>query len=78
MYSQLDFVKDYIAKISGDFLGRRVDPKRHIGDMVMKNRIELWEQQRSELKRENKEFETKCRTMNKALSKKQLNIVKKL
>lgn len=55
-----------------------VDPKRHIGDMVMKNRIELLEQQIRELKRENKELETKCRTMEKALSKKQLNIVKNL
>lgn len=55
-----------------------VDPKRHIGDLVMKNRIELLEQQIRELKRENKELETKCRTMEKALGKRQLNIVKNL
>lgn len=55
-----------------------VDPKRHIGDLVMQNRIELLEQQIRELKRENKELETKCRTMEKALGKRQLNIVKNL
>lgn len=55
-----------------------VDPKRHIGDLVMKNRIEQLEQQIRELKRENKELEIKCRSMEKALSKKQLNIVKNL
>lgn len=55
-----------------------VDPKRHIGDLVLKNRIEQLEQQIRELKRENKELEIKCRSMEKALSKKQLNIVKNL
>ena len=34
-----------------------IDPKRYIGDIVMKNRIELLEQQVRELKREKEQLE---------------------
>ena len=33
-----------------------IDPKRYIGDIVMKNRIELLEQQVRELKREKEQI----------------------
>lgn len=55
-----------------------VDPKRYIGDMVLKNRIELLEQQVRELKRENVELQTKCKTMERALKKRELNVIKNL
>ena len=35
-----------------------IDPKRYIGDIVMKNQIELLEQQVRELKREKEQLET--------------------
>ena len=34
-----------------------IDPKRYIGDIVMKNQIELLEQQVRELKREKEQLE---------------------
>ena len=55
-----------------------VDPKRYIGDMVLKSRIELLEQQIRELQRENGELEKKNKKLEKALNKKDLNLIKNL
>ena len=55
-----------------------VDPKRYIGDMVLKSRIELLEQQVRELQRENGELEKKNKKLEKALNKKDLNLIKNL
>ena len=55
-----------------------IDPKRYIGDMVLKSRIELLEQQVRELQRENGELEKKNKKLEKALDKKDLNLIKNL
>lgn len=55
-----------------------VDPKRYIGDMVLKSRIELLEQQVRELQRENEELVKKNKKLEKALNKKDLNLIKNL
>ena len=47
-----------------------IDPKRYIGDIVMKNRIELLEQQVRELKREKEQLEKENIRLQKALNKK--------
>lgn len=55
-----------------------VDPKRYIGDMALKCRIEFLEQQVRELQRENEELVKKNRKLEKALNKKDLNMIKNL
>ena len=47
-----------------------IDPKRYIGDIVMKNLIELLEQQVRELKREKEQLEKENIRLQKALNKK--------
>ena len=55
-----------------------IDPKRYIGNIVMKNRIELLEQQVRELKREKEQLEKENIRLQKALNKKDLNVLKNL
>ena len=55
-----------------------IDPKRYIGDIVMKKRIELLEQQVRELKREKEQREKENVRLQKALNKKDLNLLKNL
>lgn len=55
-----------------------IDPKRYIGDIVMKNRIDLLEQQIRELKREKEQVEQENERLRKALNKKDLNVLKNL
>lgn len=55
-----------------------VDSKRYIGDMAMRSRIELLEQQVRELRLENEELAKKNRKLEKALNKKDLNLIKNL
>ena len=55
-----------------------IDPKRYIGDIVLKNRIELLEQQIRELKREKEKLEKENIRLQKALNKKDLNVLKNL
>lgn len=55
-----------------------VDPKRYIGDMVLRSRIELLEEQNRELKRENEELKKEKKRLEKALDKKDLSLVKNL
>ena len=55
-----------------------IDPKRYIGNIVMKNRIELLEQQVRELKREKEQLEKENIRLQKALNKKDLNLLKNL
>lgn len=55
-----------------------IDSKRYIGDIVMKNRIELLEQQVRELKREKEKAEKENIRLQKALNKKDLNLLKNL
>ncbi len=55
-----------------------VDPKRYIGDMALKCRVELLEQQIRELQRENEELVKKNWKLEKALNKKDLNMIKNL
>lgn len=55
-----------------------VDPKRYIGDMVLKSRIELLEQQVRELQRENEELRKEKKKLENALDKKALNLIKNL
>ena len=55
-----------------------IDPKRYIGDIVMKNRIKLLEQQVRELKREKEQLEKENIRLQKALNKKDLNLLKNL
>ena len=50
-----------------------IDPKRYIGDIVLKNRIDLLEKQIRELKREKENIR-----LRKALNKKDLNVLKTL
>ena len=47
-----------------------INPKRYIGDIVMKNRINLLEQQIRELKREKGQVEQENERLRKALNKK--------
>lgn len=55
-----------------------IDPKRHIGDMVLKNKIMLLEEQVRELKRENEQLKQEKRRLEKALDKRDLNFIKGL
>lgn len=55
-----------------------VDPKRYIGDMAMRSRLELLQQQVEELKRENETLRKEKKQLEKALNKKELNILKNL
>lgn len=55
-----------------------VDPKRYIGDMVLKSRIELLEQQVRELQRENEGLRKENKKLEKALDKKEINFIKNL
>ena len=55
-----------------------IDPKRYIGDIVLKNRIDLLEQQIRELKREKEQMEKENIRLRKALNKKDLNVLKTL
>lgn len=55
-----------------------VDPKRYIGDMALKSRIELLEQQVRDLKRENEGLIKRNKNLEKALNKKELNMIKNL
>ncbi len=55
-----------------------VDPKRYIGDMVLRSRIELLEQQVRDLKRENEELIKRNKNLEKALNKKELNMIRNL
>lgn len=55
-----------------------VDPKRYIGDMVLKSRNELLEQQVRELQREIEELKKEKKKLEKALDKKEMNFIKNL
>lgn len=55
-----------------------VDPKRYIGELVLKSRIELLEQQVRDLKRENEGLIKKNKSLEKALNKKELSMIKNL
>lgn len=55
-----------------------VDPKRYIGDMVLKSRVELLEQQVRELQRENEGLKKEKKKLEKALDKKEMNFIKNL
>ncbi len=55
-----------------------VDPRRSILDQAMDNRIELLQQQITELKRENAKLLAENQRLQKALNKKSLNIIKNL
>lgn len=55
-----------------------VDPKRYIGDLVLKSRIELLEQQVRDLKRENEGLIKKNKSLEKGLNKKELSMIKNL
>ena len=53
-----------------------VDPKRFIGDMVLRSRIELLEQQNRELQRTVAELEKDKKRLEKALNRKDLDLLK--
>ena len=55
-----------------------VDPQRYIGDMVLKSRVELLEQQVRELQRENETLKKEKKKLEKALDKKEMNFIKNL
>lgn len=55
-----------------------VNPKRYIGDLVLKSRIELLEQQVRELQRENEGLKKEKKKLEKALDKKEMNFIKNL
>ena len=55
-----------------------IDPKRYIGDIVLKKRIDLLEKQIRELKREKEQMEKENIRLRKALNKKDLNVLKTL
>lgn len=55
-----------------------VDPKRYIGDMVLKSRIEVLEQQVRELRKENESLKKEKNKLEKALDRKEVNIIKNL
>lgn len=53
-----------------------VDPKRYIGDIALRSRIELLEQQNRELQRSVERLEKEKKQMEKALNKKALSELK--
>ena len=53
-----------------------IDPKRYIGDIVLKNRIDLLEQQIRELKREKEQMEKRKYKIEKSLKQKRLERIK--
>ncbi len=53
-----------------------VDPKRYIGDMALRSRIELLEQQNRELQRTVAELEKDKKRLEKALNRKDLDLLK--
>ena len=53
-----------------------VDPKRFIGDMALKSRIELLEEQNRELRRTVGELEKDKKRLEKALNRKDLELLK--
>ena len=53
-----------------------VDPKRYIGDIALRSRIELLEQQNRELQRTVEKLEKEKKQMEKALNKKALSELK--
>lgn len=55
-----------------------VDPRRGILDMAMNNRIELFQQQIAELKRENEMLQAENQKLQKAMKKKSLSVIKNL
>ena len=55
-----------------------IDPKRYIGDIVLKNRINVLEEQIRELKREKEQMKKENVRLRKALNKKDLNVLKTL
>ena len=55
-----------------------VDPKRYIGDLVLKSRIEVLEQQVRELRKENESLKKEKNKLEKALDRKEVNIIKNL
>ena len=55
-----------------------LDPKRYIGDIVLKNRINVLEEQIREMKREKEQMEKENVRLRKALNKKDLNMLKTL
>ena len=55
-----------------------IDPKRYIGDIVLKNRIDLLEKQIRELKREKDQREKENISLRKKKKKKDLNVLKTL
>ena len=75
------FYKNETVRKEMDRLERQmgmINPKRYIGDIVMKNRINLLEQQIRELKREKEQVEQENERLRKALNKKDLNVLKNL
>ena len=54
-----------------------ISPQKRIIDMAMENRIEVLEKLVTQLKRENKELEEKNKALQKALNKRDLNLLKK-
>lgn len=55
-----------------------ISPKKKIFDMAMEKRIEVLENQVAQLKQENKALEEKNKALQKALNKKDLNLLKKV
>lgn len=53
-----------------------VDPKRYIGDMALRSRIELLEQEKRELQRTVAELEKDKKRLEKALNRKDLDLLK--
>ena len=53
-----------------------IDPKRYIGDIVLKNRIDLLEKQIRELKREKEQIGKRKYKIEKSLKQKDLNVLK--
>ena len=53
-----------------------VDPKRFVGDMALRSRIELLEQQNRELQRTVAELEKDKKRLEKALNRKDLDLLK--
>lgn len=70
-------VRRAIEEVMGQ-QGRMVDPRKAILDKAMDNRIELLQKQISDLKRENEQLRGENGKMQKALSKKNLNLLKSL
>lgn len=55
-----------------------VDPKRYIGDIAMKKKVEVQQEQIWELQKENEELKKKVKRLEKALNKNDLNLIKSL